>query len=212
MVLWVSGSHGSDTPGNLTVICHSAQWTQHPWIRHCLPTVVYRDDVDSFSHPGSCLNINTIFPGIGIFIIKIRRPWDCLSLIMEIPVPKVGIFILKLAQRYYCRGRDDWFILQCADRYTKVNRILPKGLYGHFCWKFIKATYIFLWVYLIKWKVNVPYSCNVMFRNSTFMKSSWSIIAVFNHWSKITYGWGSTARSRFKTVRCNTILHTARLR
>ena len=36
--------------------------------------------------PGAYFNIKTILPGIGISIIKIRQPWDCLIFIMGIHI------------------------------------------------------------------------------------------------------------------------------
>ena len=40
----------------------------------------------SLSSTWSCLNIKTIFPDMGISIIKIRQSWDCLIFIMGAPI------------------------------------------------------------------------------------------------------------------------------
>ena len=37
--------------------------------------------------PGPCLNIKTVFPGMGISIIKMRRSWDRVIFITGIPIP-----------------------------------------------------------------------------------------------------------------------------
>ena len=53
-----------------------------------------------YRHPGTRLNKTTIFPGMGIFIIKLRRSDDCLIFTM-------GILILVSRQLYIETGR--WF-------------------------------------------------------------------------------------------------------
>ena len=37
-------------------------------------------------YPGPCLNIKTVFPGMGIPMLKIRQSWDCLTFNMGIPI------------------------------------------------------------------------------------------------------------------------------
>ena len=45
--------------------------------------------------PGHCFNIKTVFPGIGISIMKTWQEWYCLVFIMEIPIWWEDILILR---------------------------------------------------------------------------------------------------------------------
>ena len=49
--------------------------------------------------PGSCFSIETICPGIGIPIIKIRRSWDGLIYIMGIFIPVSQCLYIEVAPR-----------------------------------------------------------------------------------------------------------------
>ena len=76
--------------------------------------------------PGACLNIKTVFPGIEIPIIKIRKTWDCVTFIMGIcilvrqhlhfeTVPRSSadmILIIAILIYWWLYAKDIW--LQCV--------------------------------------------------------------------------------------------------
>ena len=51
---------------------------------------------------GPCLNIKTVFPGMGISMLKIRQSWDCLIFNMIIPILGWTVFILRQTPDQYC--------------------------------------------------------------------------------------------------------------
>ena len=51
------------------------------------------------SPSGPCLNIMTVFPGMGIYIIKKKWSWDCLIFIMGIPTLVRGYLYIEMASK-----------------------------------------------------------------------------------------------------------------
>ena len=84
------------------------------WLAHLLvPNLHIRVVVNWFTEriPGPRLNVNPVFPGVGIAITKIRRSWDCLIFIMGIPIlvrrhryieMSPGLLVLIMAARLTC--------------------------------------------------------------------------------------------------------------
>ena len=69
-------------------------WTSYRWLSYWLgPEQVANHYLNQWwpclftdASPGPCFNIKAIFSGMGISIIKINRPWDCLVFKMGIPI------------------------------------------------------------------------------------------------------------------------------
>ena len=74
--------------------------------------------------PGPCLNIKTVFPGVGIPMLKIRRSWDRLIFNMGNPIPvRRHIFYMEMAPSFLCSLTFFSFFFQFSELLTHCSTL-----------------------------------------------------------------------------------------
>ena len=81
------------------------------------------------THPGPCLNIKTVFPSMGILMLKIKPPWSCSvkkcccsSICISIPYMLDGVFILTRTHNLFAHYLMLGHLWCIAKKVCRINR------------------------------------------------------------------------------------------